>query len=473
MKTLFSFLHTMGTLARGHTPGQLVIQFTDHCNARCPQCGMRASHAFPRRRLPVDDVKRMVDAAAQRGVRVVSFTGGEPLLHLKELITLIRHAGAAGVDYIRTGTNGYLFAGPDKPGFNARVHRVAEALAGTPLRNFWISIDSAVPELHERMRGFPDLVRGIEKALPVFHEHRLFPSANLGINRNLGGGSTARVRIGNERPEESERFLAVYRDAFRAFYRFVDDLGFTMVNSCYPMSVEPGTEDPFLSPIYAATSPEDIVRFNDPEKAALFRALFLTIPEFRGRMRIFSPRTSLRALYLACSGVEHEAYPCRGGLDAFFVDARDGNTYPCGYRGTENLGRYWETVLHRRNGGGDCTRCDWECFRDPSELFGPLLQLRRNPFQLIRRLRNDPGYASLWREDIAYYRACDLFDGRRPPSYPRLARFSRSASIDLLGRDRDTCVPASESSSAGRGNLRTASFRPGRRGAPGSPPPSP
>jgi hypothetical protein len=277
------------------------------------------------------------------------------------------------------------------------------------------------------MRGFPGIVKGIEKALPVFHEHGLFPSANLGINRNLGGEPTRNARIGTGSSEEIERFHRTYREAFQSFYRFVDDLGFTIVNSCYPMSIEQDDTASGLSPVYAATSPEDIVRFNDLEKAGLFSALFRTIPEYRGRLRIFSPRTSLRALYRAYCGMESEAYPCRGGLDAFFVDSRDGNTYPCGYRGGENLGRFWELDVGRTRGNEDCRLCDWECFRDPSELFGPLLQARRAPLALLRRLRRDQGYAALWLEDLGYYLACDLFDGRRPPDYRKLERFSKAS----------------------------------------------
>lgn len=425
---LRSFLHTASwVLLRGRMPGQLVIQFTDHCNARCPQCGMRVSNPFSRTRLDMDDVKRMVDAAARQGIRVVSFTGGEPLLHLKELTELIRHAGGAGIDYIRTGTNGYFFARPEGPGFTSRVQRVAEALAGTPLRNLWISIDSSVPEVHETMRGFPGVIRGIEKALPMFHERGLFPSANLGINRNLVGDLTRNARIDPGTPQGAERFHETYREGFRAFYRFVHHLGFTMVNSCYPMSVDPAEPGTGLSPVYAATSPDGIVRFTRPEKAEIFRALFRTIPEFRDRLRIFSPRTSLRALVLAYSGEEDESYPCRGGLDAFFVDSRDGNTYPCGYRGLENMGRFWDLDLSRLKGKAFCRQCDWECFRDPSELFGPLLQARHAPLEFLKRMRRRPEATALWREDLAYYRACDLFHGRHPPDRRRLERFSETA----------------------------------------------
>ncbi len=91
------------------------------------------------------------------------------------------------------------------PGGNDRIRRLVEMLADTPLRNFWISLDSADPAVHERMRGFPGVVAGIEKALPIFHQHGIYPSANLGINRNMGAIHIAGARAvhGGEGPFEA------------------------------------------------------------------------------------------------------------------------------------------------------------------------------------------------------------------------------------------------------------------------------
>ena len=100
-------------LRQGRLPGQLIIQLTDRCNATCPQCGMNINERFPRHSLSPDDVRRMIDAAADRGIAAISFTGGEPLLPLGDLVALINHAGAAGMSYIRTGTNGFAFRSPE------------------------------------------------------------------------------------------------------------------------------------------------------------------------------------------------------------------------------------------------------------------------------------------------------------------------------------------------------------------------
>ncbi len=71
-------------LVRGRTPGQLIIQTTDYCNATCPQCGMRKQEKFQRSRLDVDSMKRIIDRGGRktesrhsllRGGRTVSVSG--------------------------------------------------------------------------------------------------------------------------------------------------------------------------------------------------------------------------------------------------------------------------------------------------------------------------------------------------------------------------------------------------------------
>lgn len=414
-------------LLAGHVPGQLIIQMTDQCNAQCPQCAMRVTERFERSTLSADAMRRMIDAAAARGVQALSFTGGEPLLMLDDMVALLRHAGAAGIPYLRTGTNGYLFKNPEAPGWERRVRALVSKLAATPLRNFWISIDSHVPTVHERMRGFPNLIAGIERALPLFHEAGIFPTANLGINRNLGGSATWNLRPEDFADEKDylDAFYSAFRTAMRRFYEFVDALGFTIVNCCYPMSIPQQQGHSGLSAVYAATSQDRIIHFTRAERALLFKALFETVPEYRARLRIFSPRTTLRQLYRQYAGLsEDRGYACRGGKDFFFINSADGNAYPCGYRGSESLGRYEDTANPLSSVRNDCTDCDWECFRDPSELAGPLLQAIEHPAGLLRRIAKDPEYFRLWLDDLRYYRACDYFDGRARPRKPNLDTFS-------------------------------------------------
>lgn len=407
----------MLTFARGRVPAQLIVQLTDACNAACPQCGMRRNAPFRRSLLSLDDGKRIIDHAAASGVAAISFTGGEPFLYSDELFTLIRYASDAGIRYTRTGTNGFLFMHPEGVEFTSRVSRLAESIAASGLYTFWISIDSPRPETHEAMRGLPGVVKGIERALPIFHEHGVYPSANLGITRALLAPSTGRG--GGAGCEE-------FREGFRLFYRRVIDLGFTIANACYPMSDEV-TESDSLSAVYGATAADAVVRFSREEKFAMFRALRETIPEFRSRIRIFSPLTSLLAMERSYEGDRAAGRACRGGTDFFFIDAGGGDTYPCGYRGAENLGKFWTLNLSRPPLPPRCRECDWECFRDPSELMGPFHELFSAPVKLFGMMFRDRFQASLWLDDLRYFRAAGFFNGRRPPDYGRLRRFSSKA----------------------------------------------
>jgi MoaA/NifB/PqqE/SkfB family radical SAM enzyme len=382
---------------------------------------MRTTNPFPRTTLAAAEVRRIIDRAASHGVAAISFTGGEPLLELDPLVELIKYAGRAGIPYIRTGTNGFVFRGSTLHERRRRTTELAERLANTPLRNFWISVDSAVPAVHESMRGLKGVVEGIREAIPIFHEHGIYPAANLGINRNLNGAATRDLR-----PEDfADRasYLAAFREAFdtgfRRFYAHVLDMGFTTANACYPMSVEPQEGD--LEAVYSATSEDRVVRFDRDEKAVLFETMREVIPAYRPNLRVFTPLCSLLALARHYRGEMGLSYPCRGGVDFLFVEAREGKAFPCGYRGHDDFGRHSE-LAELPAGPADCRDCDWECFRDPSELAGPLIDLLRQPWALARRFWQDREFARTWFEDLLYYRSCGWFHGRRPPELHRLHR---------------------------------------------------
>ena len=281
------------------------------------------------------------------------------------------------------------------------------------------------------MRGFAGVVAGIEKALPIFHRVGIYPAVNLGINRNVGGRATRALRRADFRSESAylASFYRCYRQAFEDFYRRALNLGFTMANTCYPMSIDAPEGEQGLNAVYAATTVADIVRFSATEKRMLFKALAGVIRRFRAELRIFSPLCAVDALarQYAPGRTGGTTYGCRGGVDFFFVNAADGGTYPCGYRGNDPLGQLWDLNPGRLRPGRDedaCRQCDWECFRDPCELCGPLLEFFAHPRNLLRRAVAQPGAVRTWATDLLYYRACEWFDGRRPPSFDKLKRFA-------------------------------------------------
>ncbi len=396
-------METASRILKGRIPGQLVVQYTDACNALCPQCGMRRTENFKRSKLSKEEVCKIIDSAAEQKVQALSFTGGEPFLYKDELISLIQYASDKRIPLIRTGTNGFMFTNWRSQDYVYEIHNLAEKLARTNLRNLWISIDSADAKTHEEMRGLHGVIRGIETALPIFHEYGIYPAANLGINRNIGGFGTIPAMA------DESAFYEEFKSAFERFYRFVIGLGFTMTNACYPMSYDEsgiGTET-----VYGAASSAHIVTFTIAEKIQIFRALMDTIPKFRPQIKIFTPLVSLYSLIRQYGGSAASALPCRGGIDFFFIDAREGNTWPCGYRGQENLGKFYDLDLKKIGQKPFCKSCDWECFRDPSEQVGFLAETVRHPIRTLRA--TEPNYRKLWNQDIMYFNRCAYFDGRK------------------------------------------------------------
>jgi MoaA/NifB/PqqE/SkfB family radical SAM enzyme len=378
---------------------------------------MRASNPMPRTRMDRPLAARVVDHAAELGVSALSITGGEPLLSISDVQFLIRRATNAGIKHTRTGTNGFVFSGSDNPTFPARMRRLAEGLASSGLRNLWVSLDSADVETHERQRGLHGVVAGMEKALPIFHDVGLYPAVNLGLTRRLGFTPLPQLSEAGH-----DAFVRAVRDGLGAFFARAVALGFTMANVCYPMCVPAG--DDGLAPAYLATADDPLVRFSATERALLYDTLAEVIAEQRAHLRVFTPLSSLHALAAEHRGGD-VGYACRGGVDYFFVDPH-GDTYPCGYRADAWMGP-WVTFRPKRSGEPTCRRCDWECFRDPSHLVGPVTSPGRRSWPAARILTGDPRMRLWWR-DVRYARACGLFDGRDAPDEAALARFAEAPS---------------------------------------------
>ncbi len=333
-------------------------------------------------------------------------------MFLDDLAELIGYARQAGIPMIRTGTNGFIFRNSDEKEFTSRVQRVAKKLYDSGLRNFWISIDSANPTLHEKMRGLPGIMEGLKKGLRIFHDAGLFPTANMGINRNMAGLLTSGIHRKDycTETEYLKNFFESFQKGFECFIRSVIRMGFTMVSFCYPMSID-NEKTTALKPVYAATSTNRIVAFDAMEKVQIFTALRLVTERFRDQIKIFTPQCALYSLSRQYAEKTELTYSCRGGVDNFFIDSRDGLSYPCGYRGKDLLGKFEEGV---RSTISNCRLCNWECFRDPSELLGPIFQFVSEPLKLLQKIKRDRAFFKYWMADIRYYLACDLFNGRKP-----------------------------------------------------------
>jgi MoaA/NifB/PqqE/SkfB family radical SAM enzyme len=134
------------------------------CNLSCTYCNEYDDFSKP---VPAEVMTERLDQLAALGTTIVTFSGGEPLLHpeLDRLITHIRNRGIlAGMI-----TNGYLLT----------AQRVQQ-LNAAGLDHMQISIDNVMPDDVSKKS-----LKVLDKKLEILSEHALF---HVNINSVLGGG---------------------------------------------------------------------------------------------------------------------------------------------------------------------------------------------------------------------------------------------------------------------------------------------
>jgi len=138
LRLVFTYL---GILLAGRRPLRYVdLAIGYSCNLRCEHCFASALKKDERRRITPDEYKDIVKQAMKMGALNFSFQGGEPMLY-PELMEFIKNTYPKR-NVISVTTNGTLFD---------EHHIRALKKAGVDILT--ISLDSAVPEEHDRFRG--------------------------------------------------------------------------------------------------------------------------------------------------------------------------------------------------------------------------------------------------------------------------------------------------------------------------------
>jgi len=134
------------------------------CNLACTYCNEYDDVSKP---VAVDVMLERLDRLADLGTNIVTFSGGEPLLH-PELDQLISHVRSRGI-IAGIITNGYLLTAQ-------RVQQLNDA----GLDHMQISIDNVMPDDVSKKS-----LKVLDKKLQILAEHALF---HVNINSVLGGG---------------------------------------------------------------------------------------------------------------------------------------------------------------------------------------------------------------------------------------------------------------------------------------------
>ncbi len=148
--------------ALGRQLKDLRLSLTDRCNFRCMFCmpPEKEFHFLPREELlSFEEMRFVVEALAELGIRKVRLTGGEPLLrrHIDKLVRML--SSVEGIKDIALTTNGF------------NLKEKAALLKDSGLKRVTVSVQSLKEEVYEKIAGrkvnIKELIEGIEEAIRV------------------------------------------------------------------------------------------------------------------------------------------------------------------------------------------------------------------------------------------------------------------------------------------------------------------
>ena len=340
--------------SRGHTPpGFLLLLFdlTYRCNLRCRMCDLWRPGADEEPELSFEAIEAALGDAASLGCRVVSFSGGEPLLRddLPRIIAATRrHGMGAHLD-----TNGTLL---DRPW--------VEGLRDAGLNAINVSLDGATATTHDALRGVPGAFSRTRSGLEALRRHA--PDVPITINtvicsRNLG---------------ELEEIADLAHGLGAEAIKFLPINFLPPYNRC-------GMQDEAL-----ALGPEDAPELE--RRVATLRRHLVRIGMDT------NSREYLRGMVEFVAGREHFGLRCFAGYLWLYVDA-GGRVLACtpvvdspGTLHDRSLAELWRSPaleeLRGRLRMGQCPGCWDSCYIEPS-IRASLRHLVGNPRRVLAELR--------------------------------------------------------------------------------------
>lgn len=297
-------------------PSVCNIAITSRCNANCDFCNYRRDNKDGVERKFLDE-KRFGEALSilhARGIRYLTITGGDPLLH-RHLPDMLAEAIAMGMRPAVV-TNGWL------------LPFQAEKLVAAGLKTVIVSIDSDKVAAHEKNRGMEGVCDRIAKANRILEGHGVKRVASVAVNRLIGD--------------------------FEGLVSLVAELGFDTLTFSYPKRGELGSS----SMVYSETS--SLIDFSNEELVGVFEKMIA----LKARFPIINPSEAMREMIRHLRG-EEELFPCYGGYKYFFMDWNF-DVFRCDTL-DQKLGSVWEfrdaPLIRDR-----CTACMSDCYRDSAVL---------------------------------------------------------------------------------------------------------
>ena len=251
-------------------PAVCDVSVTNACNATCEFCSFAYDKQIIKEKRWLDPAEfdRALPILHRRGIRYLTFQGGEPLLHPR-IHNLVADTQAAGIKPTII-TNGWFL--PQK----------IESLVDAGLGNLFVSIDSHSLAEHERNRGLQGVGERIQKGLKIARRNGIPTIASVTVNRLV---------------------------QYEALPKLLEELGFDAVGFSCPRTVPLGSS----SMVYNQNSALVNLKPEEPLRA------LNAIKSLKKRYRVHNPTAMLDDVGRYVRG-EPQRFSCVGGHKYFYMD---------------------------------------------------------------------------------------------------------------------------------------------------------
>lgn len=169
-------------------PWLIELSVTYRCQCKCIHCsvGNYLNDAGGKPELSVEEIKRILDQAAEMGIPKVDFFGGEPLMK-EGIVELVEYGEKIGL-YISITTNAWLL-----------TEDLAKQLGRAGLSCINVSLDSTEEEAHDKLRGLPGLHKKVVDAVKYCNDSGIPVIMSTYVTRkhieNFGQGSKDKSKL--------------------------------------------------------------------------------------------------------------------------------------------------------------------------------------------------------------------------------------------------------------------------------------
>ncbi len=174
----------------------IYFYLTEGCNLRCRHCWIQPKYQTENRSYPalaLESLLAIVDQATPMGLSSIKLTGGEPLLHpeIHKILGLIRKKNL----YLIIETNGTLCT----PEISREIAQCKSPFVS-------VSLDGAIAETHEWVRGVPGCFDAALRGIQNLAEAGLKPQVIMTLMRKNKDQIEAMVRLAESIGASSVKF---------------------------------------------------------------------------------------------------------------------------------------------------------------------------------------------------------------------------------------------------------------------------